>query len=92
MVCFEVSRRVQRRIDLAADLPSEHPGVLDEIGTLMLGLPDVDMMCAEERAGSMRAVQSLRNQLDAYLTDLAAAAHKSADSRVLHAGTTGMTM
>ena len=66
MVCFEVSRRVQRRIDLAADLPSEHPGVLDEIGTLMLGLPDVDMMCAEERA------------------------HKSADSRVLHAGTTGM--
>jgi len=90
VVCFEVSRRMRRRMDLAEELPREHPGVLDEIETLMRGLPDVDLLCAEERAGSMAAVQSLRNRLDAYLTDLTAAADHNADSRVLHAGTTGM--
>ena len=68
MAVFEVSRRVQRRISLAADLPSEHPPVLDEINALVDELPDPQLMHAESRAGTLAAVARLRNRLEAYLT------------------------
>ena len=90
MAFFEVSRQVKRRLDQAADLPTDHPPVLDEIDALVDQLPDPEHLCAEERAGALAAVAKLRNRLDAYLTETAATADEHADSRVLGAGTTGM--
>ncbi|MCB0897854.1 MAG: DUF222 domain-containing protein [Actinobacteria bacterium] len=90
MAFFEVSRQVKRRLDLAADLPTDHPPVLGEIDALVDQLPDPEHLCAEERAGALAAVAKLRNRLDAYLTETAATADEHADSRVLGAGTTGM--
>ena len=87
---FEVSRQVKRRCALAAELPTDHPQVLDEIDALVEQLPDPETLYAESRAGSMAAVAALRNRLDAYLTELAGCADEHADSRVLGAGTTGM--
>ncbi len=87
---FDVSRQARRRMAIAADLPDDHPALLDQIDTMLATLPDPHLLCAEQRAGSMTAVQGLRNRLDAYLTDLAVAADTGGDSRVLHAGTTGM--
>ena len=90
MGCFEVSRPVARRMRIAAELPTEHPAVLDEVQTLLGSLPDPDTMCAEQRAGTMTELARLRNQIDACLTELAETADQQDDSRVLHAGTTGM--
>ncbi|MCB0921447.1 MAG: DUF222 domain-containing protein [Actinobacteria bacterium] len=90
MAVFEVSRQVKRRCALAAELPTDHPQVLDEIDALVEQLPDPETLYAESRAGSMAAVAALRNRLDAYLTELAGCADEHADSRVLGAGTTGM--
>ncbi|MCU0299118.1 MAG: DUF222 domain-containing protein, partial [Candidatus Nanopelagicales bacterium] len=87
---FDVSRQARRRMAIAADLPDDHPALLDQIDTMLAALPDPHLLCAEQRAGSMTAVQGVRNRLDAYLTDLAVAADTNGDSRVLHAGTTGM--
>ncbi|MCB8997080.1 MAG: hypothetical protein H6528_07275, partial [Actinobacteria bacterium] len=72
MAFFEVSRQVKRRLDLAADLPTDHPPVLGEIDALVDQLPDPEHLCAEERAGALAAVAKLRNRLDAYLTETAA--------------------
>ena len=85
-----MSRQVKRRCALAAELPTDHPQVLDEIDALVEQLPDPETLYAESRAGSMAAVAALRNRLDAYLTELAGCADEHADSRVLGAGTTGM--
>lgn len=90
MAVLEVSRQVKRRVALAAELPTEHPEGLDDIETMIAGLPDPDLMCAEQRAGALTKVAQLRNQLDAYMTEVAAAADDQADSRVLQVGTTGM--
>jgi len=87
---FEVSRQVARRVALAAELPREHPGVFDEIGGLVDALPDPQLLHAEQRAGTLSAAARLRDRLDAYLADVAAAADEQADARVLHAGSTGM--
>jgi hypothetical protein len=89
MAVFEVSRRVQRRISLAADLPTEHPPVLDEINALVDELPDPQLMHAESRAGTLKALAVLRNRIDAAITELAGCADEHHDSRVLGAGTTG---
>ena len=90
MAVFEVSRQVKRRCALAAEMPTEHPQLLDEIDALIDQIPDPDHLCAEERAGSLQALAALRNRLEAAITDLAGAADEHADSRVLGAGTTGM--
>ena len=42
MAVLEVSRSVQRRRALAAELPTDHPECLDEIEALMEDLPDPD--------------------------------------------------
>ncbi len=86
---FEVSRAASRRARIRARLPREHPACLDEISTLVAALPDPEVLCAEERAGSMAVVATLTNQLQAYLTRVAAVGDKQGDSRVLGAGTTG---
>ena len=86
---FEVSRQVQRRLEIAAELPTEHPTALDEIGGLLDSMPDPALMCAEERAGTLSALGRLRNRIEARMTEVAAEADRQADSRVLHAGTTG---
>jgi len=86
---LEVSRSVQRRRALAAELPTDHPECLDQIEALMEDLPDPELLCAEQRAGTLSAAQRLRNRLDAYMAGVAAQADEHADSRVLQAGTTG---
>ena len=86
---FEVSRQVRRRLEIAAELPTDHPAVLDEAEDLLDRVPDPGLMCAEERAGSLAALSRLRNRIDACMTAVAAEADRNADSRVLHAGTTG---
>ena len=90
MAVFEVSRQVKRRCALAAELPTEHPRVLDEIDALIDAIPDPQSLYAEARAGSLYALARLRNRLDAAITELAGCADEYADSRVLGAGTTGM--
>jgi len=90
MAFFEVSRQVRRRLDIAAELPTDHPAELDEMEMLLASLPDARLMCAEERAGTLTALARLRNQIDARMTQVAVEADRQADSRVLHAGTTGM--
>ena len=90
MAFFEVSRQVRRRLEIAAELPTDHPGALDEIERLLTSLPDPGVLCAEERAGTLTVLARLRNRIDACLTQVAAEADRQADSRVLHAGTTGM--
>ncbi len=69
MGCFEVSRPVARRMRIAAELPTEHPVVLDEVQTLLGSLPDPDTLCAEQRAGMLAMLARLGNQIDACLTD-----------------------
>jgi len=86
---FEVSRPVRRRMDLAAELPTDHPEVLDQIDGLIDQIPDPDGLHAETRAGSLSKLSRLRNRLDAVICELAASADEHADSRVLDAGTTG---
>lgn len=89
MAFFEISRPAQRRMRIAAELPTQHPAQIDEIAAMVADLPDPDLMCAEERAGAMRALQAVRNGLDAYVTELVGAADAAGDAAVLHAGTTG---
>ena len=90
MAVFEVSRQVKRRCALAAELPTEHPRVLDDINELIDQIPDPQSLYAEARAGSMQALAGLRNRIDAAITELAGCADEHADSRILGAGTTGM--
>ena len=90
MGCFEVSRPVARRMRIAAELPTEYPAVLDEVQTLLGSLPDPDTLCAEQRAGMLAMLARLGNQIDACTTEVAEVADQQDDSRVLHAGTTGM--
>ena len=89
MAFFEISRQARRRVGIASELPATHPAVLDQLDTLLASLPDPELLCAEERAGSMTAAVMLRNRLDAFLTGLAGAADRNSDARLLHAGTTG---
>ena len=86
---FEVSKPARRRRDLAAELPTEHPAVLDEIDALIDQIPDPDLLHAETRAGSLAKLSRLRNRIDSVICELAASADEHADSRVLDAGTTG---
>ena len=65
------------------------PGGFDQINDRIDGLPDPDLLCAEERAAAMRHTARLRNRIEAYLTGLAGAADAAGDSRVLGAGTSG---
>ena len=86
---FEVSRGAQRRARIAAGLPDAHAEVFDELLAVVTELPEPDVMCAEERAGTMRVVQQVRNILDAYATAVVGAADTAGDARVLKAGTPG---
>jgi hypothetical protein len=47
MAVFEVSRQVKRRCALAAELPTEHPLVLDEIDALIDQIPDPQSLYAK---------------------------------------------
>ena len=86
---FEVSRGAQRRARIRAKLPTEHPPVLDAIDGLLDGLPDPELLCAEQRAGALAVLAAIGNRVDAYLSAVAGAADSHGDSRVLGAGTTG---
>jgi hypothetical protein len=50
MAVFEVSR-----LALAAELPTEHPAVIDEVDALVDQFPDREVLYAEARAGSFRS-------------------------------------
>ena len=86
---FEVSRGAQRRARIRAKLPTEHPPVLDQIGALLDGLPDPEVLCAEQRAGAMARAGGDRQPAGRLSTAVAGAADTHGDSRVLAAGTTG---
>lgn len=86
---FEVSAGAKRRARIAQELPTEHPRVLDDLDTLIDEIPDAWVLCAEERAGSMAAIQRLINRLESCKHQLAEAADAACDSRLLGAGTTG---
>ena len=86
---FEVSHGAARRARIRAKLPTEHPGVLDELDAVIDGLPDPEVLCAEQRAGTMAKVALLNNRMQAYLTRVAGVSDVQGDSRVLGAGTTG---
>ena len=87
---YEVTRPALRRVRLREELPTDHPAILDDVAGLLDNLPDPALLCAEQRAGSMASLATLRNRIEAYLTAVAGEADKAADSRVLGAGTTGM--
>lgn len=87
---YEVTRPALRRVRLREELPTDHPAILDDVAGLLDNLPDPALLCAEQRAGSMASLATLRNRIKAYLTAVAGEADKAADSRVLGAGTTGM--
>lgn len=89
MAVLEVSRPAKRRLALAANLPTEHPECLDEIESMLAALPDPELLCAEERAGTLTVAMRLRNRLDAYMAEVAATAEDHAHSRILQSGTTG---
>ena len=64
---FEVSRGAQRRARIRAKLPTEHPPVLDQIDGLLDGLPDPQLLCAEERAGALAVLAAIGNRVDALI-------------------------
>jgi len=86
---FEVSHGAARRARIRAKLPTEHPGVLDDLDAALDDLPDPEVLCAEERAATMAKVALLNNRMQAYLTRVAGVSDVQGDSRVLGAGTTG---
>jgi hypothetical protein len=86
---FEVSRGASRRARIRAKLPTQHPSELDVVNAALENLPDPELMCAEDRAGSMAVLAVMSNKIQAYLTRVAAVSDKQGDSRVLGAGTTG---
>ncbi|MFN8184202.1 MAG: DUF222 domain-containing protein [Candidatus Nanopelagicales bacterium] len=89
MTVLEVSRPALRRTRIRESLPTDHPALLDEIATLLEGLPEPLDLGPDQLVGSLGAVAVLRNRLDAYLADLAGAADATHVARSLRAGTTG---
>lgn len=87
---MDVSYPSRRRALIRDSLPVEHPVGLDEMSALVDGLPDPDELSAEQVAGSFKAVAAVGNKLEAWLTQLAAAADARKVSREFAAGTTGM--
>lgn len=86
---FEVSHGATRRARIRAKLPTDHPNELDVVSAAIDDLPDPELLCAEERAGSMAVLATMTNKIQAYLAKMAAVSDAHADSRVLGAGTTG---
>ena len=78
-----------RRARIRDSLPTEHPKLLDEMGELTAELPDPSELSLEELAGSLGVAGRLVNQLEAWLTAVAAEADTRKASQVLCAGTTG---
>ncbi len=86
---FQVSAAASRRERIRSRLPREHPRHLDLVATAIAGLDAPSSLSIDELAGSLTVTARLRNQLDAYLTELAGAADTAKASQVLRAGTTG---
>ncbi|MEI2643434.1 MAG: DUF222 domain-containing protein [Candidatus Nanopelagicales bacterium] len=87
---LEISHNAHRRARIRESLPTEHPKLLDQIGELTVDqLPDPTELSLEELAGSIGVAGRLVNQLEAWLTTVAAEADTRKASQVLCAGTTG---
>ena len=86
---MEISPLAMRRARIRDSLPTEHPKLLDEMGELTAELPDPSELSLEELAGSLGVAGRLVNQLEAWLTAVAAEADTRKASQVLCAGTTG---
>ena len=89
MSILELSRPGVRRARIREGLPTEHPQVMDEAATCVQAFPNPLDLSAGQIVGSLGAVASLRNQMDAYLVELAGAADSLHVATSLHAGTTG---
>jgi hypothetical protein len=85
---LEVSRQALRRMEIAESLPNEVPPPFTAVAAAVDGLPDPELLCAEERVAAMAAVMRQRNRLEAYLCDLAGAADAADDASILRAGST----
>ena len=90
MSVLAVSRPARRRAQIRQSLPTDHPGVLDQIEALIDGLPDPLDLGPDQVVGSMTVTAGLRNRLDAYLVALAGTADAMHLARSLRAGSTGM--
>ena len=90
MSVLAVSRPARRRAQIRESLPTDHPGILDQIGALIDALPDPLDLGPDQVVGSMTATARLRNRLDAYLVELAGTADAMHLARSLRAGSTGM--
>ena len=90
MSVLAVSRPARRRAQIRQSLPTDHPGILDQIEALIDGLPDPLDLGPDQVVGSMTATARLRNRLDAYLVELAGTADAAHLARSLRAGSTGM--
>ena len=51
LVFLDLSHVAAQRVRIREELPTEHPGVLDELDALLAGLPDPEHLTAEPRAG-----------------------------------------
>ena len=86
---LEISHNAHRRARIRESLPTEHPKLLDQVAGLVNHLPDPAELSLEELAGSLGVAGRLVNQLEAWLTTVAAEADTRKASQVLCAGTTG---
>ena len=89
MSVLEVSRPALRRSRIRNSLPTDHPGVLDEVDELLDTLPDPLDLGEDQLVGALRACARLRNRLEAHLVDLAGAADAMHVARSRRAGTIG---
>lgn len=88
-MALEVSRAAVRRARIREELPTEHPQVLDDVAALLTRWPDPAEMSGDELAGSLGVAATIGNQIEAWLTAVAAEADARKVSQALCAGTTG---
>ncbi|MEI2643595.1 MAG: DUF222 domain-containing protein [Candidatus Nanopelagicales bacterium] len=87
---LEISPLAMRRARIRDSLPTEHPKLAGPDGGVgRAELPDPSELSLEELAGSLGVAGRLVNQLEAWLTAVAAEADTRKASQVLCAGTTG---
>ena len=86
---LEIDPRAMRRARIRDSLPTEHPGVLDQIEELIAQIPEPGDLGLDELVGSLGVLGRLQNRIEAAITAVAAEADDRKASQVFCAGTTG---